>query len=132
MYGAVVKKIKESAPSIPIAAVVTQSAVKGIEYGTYALPQEVDWIGFDAYGCWGQAECAASPGGKYCCWENRTVPHNLGVLKAYAQRRGPHTRIVVVPDGVFIAAPATPTPRHGLPPRGRNPVRGLVYLLRHS
>lgn len=45
--GTIVKAIKRSAPHIPIAAVVTSSAVKGIEFGAYSLPPEVDWIGYD-------------------------------------------------------------------------------------
>eukprot|EP01047_Picozoa_sp_COSAG01_P051649 COSAG01_NODE_5353_length_4315_cov_32.988852_3_plen_135_part_00 len=57
---------------IPIAAVVTPSSVLGIEQGTFALPPEVDWIGFDNYGCWAQHECEQL--GK-CCWKNRTRCH---------------------------------------------------------
>eukprot|EP01052_Picozoa_sp_SAG31_P003859 SAG31_NODE_153_length_22196_cov_24.963570_4_plen_380_part_00 len=84
LYGQTVRAIKRSASSIPIAAVITQSAVKGIEYNEYDLPKEVDMIGFDAYGCWAEHECEQH--GR-CCWQNRTVPHNLGVLKEYAQKR---------------------------------------------
>ena len=47
IYSVCVKLIKASAPTIPIAAVVTPSSVLGIEFGGYALPPEVDWIGFD-------------------------------------------------------------------------------------
>jgi hypothetical protein len=84
---------------IPIAAVVTPSSVLGIEQGTFALPPEVDWIGFDNYGCWAQHECEQL--GK-CCWKNRTMPHNLGVLTAYAHKRG--GRVVVVPDAEYNVA----------------------------
>ena len=44
-------------------------------------------------GCWAEEECEQL--GK-CCWMNRTMPHNLGVLAAYAKKRG--GKMVVVPD----------------------------------
>jgi hypothetical protein len=47
VYGTIVRAIKHSAPHIPIAAVVTASAVKGIEFSAYSLPPEVDWVGYD-------------------------------------------------------------------------------------
>ena len=94
VYATIVGAIKKSAPSIPIAAVIPQSAVKGIEFGAYSLPSEVDWIGFDAYGCWGEAECAQG----HCCWQNRTIPHDLEVVHQYAAAHG--AKMVVVPDGV--------------------------------
>ena len=62
-YGTLVKAIKASAPHIPIAAVVTPSDVRGIEFGAYALPPEVDWVGGDQYGCWAEEECATRAGG---------------------------------------------------------------------
>ena len=78
---------------LPIAAVVTPSSVLGIEYGQFALPPEVDWIGFDNYGCWAEQECEQLG---HCCWKNRTMPHNLEVIANYAKRRG--GKMVVVPD----------------------------------
>jgi len=94
VYGTMVRAIRKSAPAIPIAAVVTPSSVKGIEFGEYSLPPEVNWIGFDHYGCWAADECAHG----HCCWENRTVPHNLEVIKSYVTKRG--GKMLVVPDGV--------------------------------
>jgi hypothetical protein len=105
-YAILVKAIKESAPHIPIAAVVTPSAVKGIEYGAYSLPPEVDWIGGDDYGCWGEKECQVHG---HCCWENRTMPHNLAVLRNYTAKRG--GKMVVIPDGV--AFPTLVQRKHG-------------------
>jgi hypothetical protein len=32
---------------------------------------------------------------------NRTMPHNLGVIEAYARKRG--GKVVVVPDGMSVA-----------------------------
>ena len=97
-YGTLVKAIKTSAPHIPIAAVVTPRDVRGIEFGAYALPPEVDWIGGDQYGCWAEEECATHGD---CCWMNRTIPHNLGVLRDYAKKSG--GKVVVIPDGVASA-----------------------------
>lgn len=105
-YGTLVKAIKTSAPQIPIAAVITPSAVRGIEFGAYSLPPEVDWIGGDQYGCWAEEECDTLGD---CCWMNRTIPHNLGVLRDYAKRRG--GKVVVVPDGV--AAATSEERKHG-------------------
>ena len=105
-YGTLLKAIKASAPHIPIAAVVTPSAVRGIEFGAYSLPPEVDWIGGDQYGCWAEEECDTLG---ECCWMNRTIPHNLGVLRDYAKRRG--GKLVVVPDGV--ASPTSEERKHG-------------------
>jgi hypothetical protein len=99
-YGTIVRAIKHSAPHIPIAAVVTPSAVRGIEFGAFSLPPEVDWIGGDDYGCWGQEQCQQHG---YCCWLNRTMPHNLGVLRDFARKRG--SKVVVVPDGVASPSP---------------------------
>ena len=54
-YDTCVKLIRSTAPTdptgrkIPIAAVVTPSSVLGIEAGTFDLPKEVDWLGFDNY-----------------------------------------------------------------------------------
>ena len=87
---------------IPIAAVVTPSSVQGIEVGVFELPPEVDWLGFDNYGCWAEEECEQL--GK-CCWKNRTMPHNLGVLAAYAKKRG--GKVVVVPDAEHNVAYST-------------------------
>ena len=101
LYGLTVAAIRQSAPQLPIAAIITQSAAKGIEYNAYDLPKEVNLIGFDAYGCWAQRECEQH---HLCCWENRTVPHNLKVLKDYAQRR-PGTKLVVVGDGLANSKP---------------------------
>ena len=104
-YDTCVKLIRSTAPTdptgrkIPIAAVVTPSSVLGIEAGTFDLPKEVDWVGFDNYECWAEAECAQL--GK-CCWKNRTMPHNLGVLVEYAKKRGGKT--VVVPDAEYNVA----------------------------
>ena len=53
-------------------------------------------------------ECVATGA---CCWENRTIPHNLGVLREYAKRRGPTSRLVVVPDGVGF--PTAEQRKHG-------------------
>lgn len=97
-YGTLVKAIKTSAPHIPIAAVVTPSAVRGIEFSAYSLPPEVDWIGGDQYSCWAEDECEKLG---ECCWMNRTIPHNLNVLRDYAKKRG--GKMVVVPDGVASA-----------------------------
>ena len=77
--------------------------MKGIEYNAYDLPVEVDWIGYDEYGCWAEAECKDFG---ECCWENRTIPHNLGVLSNYITKRG--GKMVVVADGVAIFHPTTP------------------------
>ena len=98
-YTSCVKLIRATAATdtrgrkIPIAAVVTPSSVLGIEFGQFALPPEVDWIGFDNYGCWAEAECEQL--GK-CCWKNRTMPHNLRVIADYAKKRA--GKVVVVPD----------------------------------
>jgi hypothetical protein len=119
-YGTLVRAIKKTTPTVPIAAVITASAVKGIEFGAYDLPAEVDWIGFDNYGCWAEAECAHGD----CCWENRTIPHNLNVLVSYAKRRGPTSRVVLVPDGV--ASPTVEQRKHGqkaLPTAAQQSVR---------
>jgi hypothetical protein len=113
VYGTIVKAIKQSAPHISIAAVVTPSAVKGIEFGAYDLPPEVDWIGGDQYGCWAAEECEAHG---ECCWENRTIPHNLAVIRNYTKQRG--GKMVVIPNGVAFPTEeqrkrgekATPTP----------------------
>ena len=74
--------------------------LKGIEYSAYDLPAEVDWIGYDEYGCWAETECE-----EYgeCCWENRTIPHNLGILNNYVRNRS--GSMVVVPDGVAMFPP---------------------------
>ena len=62
-YETCVKLIRATAatdPSgrpIPIAAVVTPSSVQGIEAGVFDLPKEVDWVGYDNYGCWAEEEC---------------------------------------------------------------------------
>jgi hypothetical protein len=101
-YTICVQLIKKAVPTIPIAAVVTPSSAKGIEYGAFSLPPEVDWIGFDNYGCWAEAECEQL--GK-CCWENRTMPHNLGVIANYAKKRG--GKVVVVPDAEHNVAYST-------------------------
>jgi hypothetical protein len=101
-YTKLVQLLKQTAPAIPIIAVVTESAVKGIEFHAYDLPPEVDWVGFDAYGCWGTTECADYG---ECCWENRTVPHNLHVMETYANKRG--GGMLVVPDGVSLFPPNT-------------------------
>ena len=77
---------------------VTPRDVRGIEFGAYALPPEVDWIGGDQYGCWAEEECATHGD---CCWMNRTIPHNLGVLRDYAKKSG--GKVVVIPDGVASA-----------------------------
>ena len=105
-YGTIVKAIKRSAPHIPIAAVVTPSAVRGIEFGAFELPPEVDWLGGDDYGCWAEQECEQLG---ECCWMNRTMPHNLGVLRDYASKRG--GKVVVVPDGVGF--PTLEQRKHG-------------------
>jgi hypothetical protein len=67
-----------------------------------------------------------------CCWMNRTIPHNLGVLRDYAKKRG--GKVVVVPDGM---APATSEERkHGeksMPTAAQQAVRAArdrKYLLR--
>lgn len=36
------------APDIPIAATVSPSIIRGLEFGAYDLPPEVTWVGFDS------------------------------------------------------------------------------------
>jgi hypothetical protein len=99
IYSTVVKAIHAAAPHIPIAAVVTQGFMVGIELERFDLPPEVSMVGFDAYGCWGAAECLEDPG--HCCPEvggmNRTVPENLGVLQRFAAKT--NRKILIVGDG---------------------------------
>lgn len=102
VYAKVVSALHASAPNIDIAAVVTQSAVKGMAAGAYELPAEVTLIGFDAYNCWAEAECKNHG---LCCWENRTMPQDLAILKTYVQKR-PNSSIVVIPGGVASSGKA--------------------------
>ena len=78
-------------PSLLIATVLSVGSVQGIKAGTYSLPPGVDWIGFDQYGCWDRPGCVADcdlPGSGGCCYgacfpahDNRSIPHNLAVLR---------------------------------------------------
>lgn len=115
-YATCVKLIRATAATdssgrpIPIAAVVTPSSVQGIEAGVFDLPKEVDWVGYDNYGCWAEEECEQQ--GR-CCWKNRTVPHNLDVLAKYTKSR--MGKMVVVPDAEYNVAYDTGCGKAGQP-----------------
>jgi hypothetical protein len=50
-----------------------------------------------ADGCWAAEECGTLGD---CCWQNRTIPHDLEVLRNYTRQRG--GSMVVVPDGCVL------------------------------
>ena len=98
-FGMICKALKGASPMTPILTVLDPAAVEAIELGTWPeLPPEVDWIGFDNYGCWNESWSVDADGFGHGCWHNRTMPHNLGVLDRLVESRG--GRLVVVPDGM--------------------------------
>ena len=98
-FGTICKALKSASPTTPILTVLDPASVEGIEFGTFPeLPPEVDWIGFDNYGCWNDTWWVDADGFGHGCWQNRTMEHNLGVLDKLVESRG--GRLVVVPDGM--------------------------------
>ena len=83
----VTPRLRVDAAEVPIMAVLSQSTAHAMGGGTYKLPHEIDWLGFDAYGCWDS------------CYLGLSVPDYLRVLEAevgaWANRS-----IVVVPDAM--------------------------------
>ena len=59
---------------------------------------QVDWVGFDDYGCWNDTWSVDKDGCSHGCWHNRTMTHNFGVLDKLVEKRG--GRLVLVPDGM--------------------------------
>ena len=72
-YKNMTKQIRATAPGIPIAATVSPSIIRGLEFGAYDLPPEVDWVGFDSYNCWQWDSYLGSNASEFGCWDNRSV-----------------------------------------------------------
>jgi hypothetical protein len=86
---AVVTPLLRSLFDVPIMAVLTPAMMLAMRDGRYALPAEIDWLGFDQYGCWDATTC----------WQNVSIPTLLEIIDAEAQRR-PQGKVFVVPDAM--------------------------------
>eukprot|EP01052_Picozoa_sp_SAG31_P039192 SAG31_NODE_5386_length_2572_cov_1.695916_1_plen_712_part_10 len=69
-YKNMTKLIKATAPDIPIAATLSPSIIRGLEYGAYDLPPEVDWVGFDSYNCWQWDTFLGDNASQFGCFDN--------------------------------------------------------------
>ena len=72
---------------VPIIAVLAQGWVLAMEAGTYELPHEIDWLGFDAYNCWDS------------CYQGHSIPDYLRMIEKAVSARA-NRSIVVVPDAM--------------------------------
>ena len=85
--GVVTPRLHVDTAGVPIIAVLSQAGVLAMDAGTYELPHEIDWLGFDAYGCWDS------------CYQGHSVPDYLRMIEAAVGARA-NRLIVVVPDAM--------------------------------
>ena len=95
-YAAMVKTIKAVTPELPIVAVLNPSFALGLGSNAYSLPPEVDWVGFDEYGCWNQS---AATGGGPACYKGVSYPEKLHGVDDYVKKHG--KKLVVVPNAHY-------------------------------
>jgi hypothetical protein len=82
-------------------AVLNPSFAVGLRSKAYVPPPEVDWIGFDEYGCWNASfpRNNHKASGASRCYKGVWYPDLLHGVDDYARRYG--KKFVVVPDAHY-------------------------------